>query len=247
MPLLPRFIRKRRLRWPFWTSAVIAVGLFVVFAGSYWMTVVLSFPAPVRSLGLHSGQVAYRGYDIKGLRHEGWKLEARRTNAMPFKWWFRVDRSRQKSFVIIPLYLLGAPFVLFSTIYFLRAPLKHGEGQCSHCGYDMHGIKDEVCPECGKGSTVVPAMVTLGDHAMCKTTSKRGCPKQPRHTRGTQDDFEMRRSAPEPEQQHLQIVKIDQPVGIEVARRARAAKVEQQHLQVVEVDIEIAIGIARLR
>ncbi len=56
--------------------------------------------------------------------------------------------------LLIPLYLLALPFVLFSTVYFFRAPLKRSAGQCENCGYDMRGIDDgATCPECGGKGT----------------------------------------------------------------------------------------------
>ena len=161
MPLFPRCIRKRRLRWPFWVSTVISSAMVLTLVGSYWWVAGGAFRVShtAHSLELADSSLRYtlyEGPDVPEMDADRFRFKMN-WNANP-----RLPRWRPAYFSIpasptsrvlgidLPVHVIALPFVLFSTIYFMRAPLKHGKEQCKHCGYDTRGIKDGTCPECGK-------------------------------------------------------------------------------------------------
>lgn len=161
MPLLPRFIRKRRLRWPFWTSTVIAVLILIIMVVGYWVEagVSLRIPPAAHSLGVTNCSLMYqryRGTDVAELDSQKfgpvirWNSNPRLPAWRPAYFSSPLSPTLSVLILLILLYLLAAPFVLFSGFLFWRAPLIHAAGHCQQCGYDMTGIKDAaVCPECG--------------------------------------------------------------------------------------------------
>lgn len=44
--------------------------------------------------------------------------------------------------------LLYAAILLKVTLAYARRP-RYGPGRCQGCGYDLHGLRDRRCPECG--------------------------------------------------------------------------------------------------
>ena len=61
-------------------------------------------------------------------------------------WQFRI--------LIVPLYLLALPFVLFSLgslLWVLLGPRKMSPNCCRYCNYDLTGLASPtICPECGE-------------------------------------------------------------------------------------------------
>ncbi len=154
MPLLLRFIRRRRLRWPFWTSTTIALLLAVMAANKWAGCAQVWFNAPrVIVVDADAGAL---GVSIGPPPHSedrwscgGWTSGSAAPSLM---WWPRVGGGAGWWGFDVPLYLLAAPFALISLFLFYRAPIIHTPNHCQHCGYDLTGIsKDNTpCPECGK-------------------------------------------------------------------------------------------------
>ena len=57
--------------------------------------------------------------------------------------------------VCLPLWLLMIAFAIYPAIAFIRGPLRrwqrHRKGLCIRCGYDLTGLSESRCPECGTG------------------------------------------------------------------------------------------------
>ena len=58
--------------------------------------------------------------------------------------------------VRIPLWMPVMLFGAWPAVAFLRGPLRRRRrrkrGECVHCGYNLTGLPEPRCPECGKGS-----------------------------------------------------------------------------------------------
>lgn len=95
---------------------------------------------------------------------KGWVSALRQPELAPFlpnstfMWAFGCDyrylNDRQKNLVPLgPIALLGITFVLAQFLV-MRAPgllaeRRRRRGQCEKCGYDLHGLPEPRCPECG--------------------------------------------------------------------------------------------------
>ncbi|MCA9292883.1 MAG: hypothetical protein KDA20_03620 [Phycisphaerales bacterium] len=158
MKLIPRFIRKRRLRWPFWVSTCLATALLTTSFATNWFWFIYASATGLDffSVEVSRGCVSYaqgHNFNARPTSYRGWELY-RPSYSAPFRWTpgisERPAQGQPRLAMWVPLYIFAAPFALFSTISFFRAPLKHAEGHCPHCGYDLTGISDERCPECGR-------------------------------------------------------------------------------------------------
>ncbi len=151
-------MKLRKLRWPFWMSTVMAVVLLGTLGGSVfadWKTGWLG-QGSVSGVGVNSAVlVVLHGDpgDWQPRQGTGWFLDCRR-RMFPFHWrWLpRYEHYLQPqrgTLVFIPLYLLATPFVIASTVMFVRSR-RALPGHCVNCGYDLAGLETGKCPECGE-------------------------------------------------------------------------------------------------
>ncbi len=155
----------RSLRWPFWVSSAIAALLMVLTVVSCFWFIIFVYtrqlppPPPNPRMFFHSytqraiGAEAYAGiaylyFDSNELaRPDGWEVRFYNDPALPYWQFGYADRA-----LAIPLYLLAAPFVISSTVMFVRSR-RALPGHCTKCGYDLAGLKSGTCPECGQEKT----------------------------------------------------------------------------------------------
>ena len=68
-------------------------------------------------------------------------------------WRTRVSRGWRTSECDVPLWLPFALLAAYPVIAFVRGPLRRyrrrKRNQCAHCGYNLTGLPEPRCPECG--------------------------------------------------------------------------------------------------
>lgn len=63
-----------------------------------------------------------------------------------WEWWFSIARTPNSYQMLIPLW---APTLGLILVAFCAWPKRIREGACASCGYELEGLKDPACPECG--------------------------------------------------------------------------------------------------
>ncbi|MHC4094085.1 MAG: hypothetical protein ACYSVY_28055 [Planctomycetota bacterium] len=128
----------------------------VAFTCHYGIVELLYFEQdPAAKGGWLSGPVTV--WDEISFRHELWDARMRRQpNPLPpgafgLTSGWRSDLER--AYVRFPLWLPFALFALYPAVAFIRGPLRRWrrsrKGLCVKCGYNLTGLPEPRCPECG--------------------------------------------------------------------------------------------------
>jgi hypothetical protein len=155
---------RRKRRWLMWCSAAglcltLAAAAFSEFAALSWREETGSGP-PNRVLLYRSSVlvVCRVGKDEKldwlgrELFKPGWSIErSLPANAFRRQWTPEASRSSAMSaerwFVVVPLWTPAV--ILGAGMWWGLRGRWSGAGVCRHCGYDVSGLANGVCPECG--------------------------------------------------------------------------------------------------
>ena len=87
------------------------------------------------------GPVDYRHLDFGPIRYRRWGLDSRQS--------FRSSQVELALWFLWPLFGAWPVWALVHGPFTLWHRRKHG--RCLHCGYDLTGLTERRCPECGNG------------------------------------------------------------------------------------------------
>ncbi len=143
-------MRRRRWRtavlWVGYTLCVLIVAAFVV---SGWWFVALQVPTPYGpALGATGGMwVTVLGQSYSGI----WVMETASPSSdgtwPSWRMWNHWNAG--KRFLYVPLYAVLLAFAVPTLLVWRFVP-KFPRGHCRRCGYNLTGLREARCPECGQ-------------------------------------------------------------------------------------------------
>ena len=151
-------------------SVSIVAGLLTLFVRQLWWSDHISYygEGGMIHIALRSGQLKISReedsvYSYPAGEITGWEYHQLARNAEGFAWWFDVKMTGRTSYpptltgrFSMPVWFLILLFSIkptWSVIAWRRRRRFKTDGHlvCASCGYDLHGIEGNRCPECGEG------------------------------------------------------------------------------------------------
>ena len=108
-----------------------------------------------------TGLVTFYGisHSTEGGVHDGWGSGSWKHGSSEFNWWFVLGKYRRKVMPGTPAYQVGIPTWSLILVFAIKPAWSYAvlnrrrkriaAGMCASCGYDLHGIDGDRCPECG--------------------------------------------------------------------------------------------------
>ena len=143
-------IRRRRLRtFTLWTGTTLCVLIAVAFVVSAWWSVAAG--AGRLEIAVSSGACTAVLWDRTGRDYE---FRRHSSSLRDWNFWEYVSSLQEPthfdSLISVPLWLPFL-FVGLPTLLVWRFVPRFPRGHCRRCGYDLKGLTEARCPECGTG------------------------------------------------------------------------------------------------
>ncbi len=145
----------RRRRWRtavLWGGSTMCVLLAAAFMMSAWWSPTLQFPTQDGP-----SVTVFRGALMVVVGHELWVLFLQLDRVMdptghvplPPTWCLWNDWGAGTRFIVVPTYAVLLA-VAVPTLFVWRFVPKFPRGHCRRCGYNLTGLREARCPECGQ-------------------------------------------------------------------------------------------------
>ena len=136
----------KRRRWRtavLWGGCTLCVLIVVAFILSAWWIVVLQFPTPLGPrLHLLDGAI---GIDMSDSPVDAIHIQRKSVDLTAWNLWVA-----GRWWVDVPLYAVFLAVALPTLLVWRFVP-KFPRGHCRRCGYNLTGLTEARCPECGMG------------------------------------------------------------------------------------------------
>lgn len=68
------------------------------------------------------------------------------THDLRLRWWYFFARTPKSVQFFIPIWM---PMLVVAGLAWCWRPKRISDGCCQSCGYDIHAVHTDTCPECG--------------------------------------------------------------------------------------------------
>ena len=133
-----------------WTGLIVSAALLIVWLSSGHFEIHRGGPTGL-SYGLHSGTCWISHSDIDYSNAPGFDLsDVLPKQSYPWEWGFTF-LYRDISMWILQIPLWAPPLITaaITTVIWRRDARMSKVGACKQCGYDLSGLSNNACPECG--------------------------------------------------------------------------------------------------
>ncbi len=140
----------RRRRWRtavLWVGCALCVLIVVAFVASGWWLLAVQVPTRGPGAAVNGGMFSvYRGTQWGGSWHAEPRHQKQMSATPDWRWWNGWDVGDR--FVVVPLYTMFLAAALPTLLVWRFVP-KFPCGHCRRCGYNLKGLTEARCPECG--------------------------------------------------------------------------------------------------